>query len=99
MRTTQFVAPFWALFSAPPGWVFSQVFVPVDDENTVFFFIHARTDGVTIDEEERGKILGWSGVGELDDDFHMDFHTGNMWRQDRDAMDRKKHGRTSASAA
>jgi phthalate 4,5-dioxygenase oxygenase subunit len=92
VRTTQFVAPFWTLFSAPPGWVFAQVFVPVDDYNTVFYFIHARLDGPVIDEAERAKIKLWSGVGELDDDFHMDFHTGNMWRQDRDRMDRQKHG-------
>ncbi|MFT4081138.1 MAG: Rieske 2Fe-2S domain-containing protein [Nocardioides sp.] len=92
VRTTQFVAPFWALFAAPPGWIFSQVFVPVDDYNTVFYFIHARIDGEPIEPDYRKKILEWSGVGELDDDFHMDFHTGNMWRQDRDSMDRAKHG-------
>ncbi|WP_216893146.1 Rieske 2Fe-2S domain-containing protein [Nocardia alni] len=92
VRTTQFVAPSWALFSAPPGWVFSQVFVPVDDYNTVFYFIHARDDGNVIDEPYRAKILEWSGVGELDNEFHMDFHVGNMWRQDRDSMDRGKRG-------
>ncbi|MGV9871084.1 hypothetical protein ACWDV6_52305, partial [Rhodococcus koreensis] len=92
VRTTQFVAPNWALFSAPEGWAFNQVFVPIDDENTVFYFIHAREGDEIIDEPYRAKILEWSGVGDLDDDFHMDFHSGNMWRQDRDLMDRKKHG-------
>ncbi|MGW4340009.1 Rieske 2Fe-2S domain-containing protein [Rhodococcus koreensis] len=92
VRTTQFVAPSWALFSAPENWVFSQVFVPVDDENTIFYFIHARLDDENIEPDYRAKILEWSGVGELDENFHMDFHSGNMWRQDRDSMDRKKHG-------
>ncbi|MBV6761587.1 Rieske 2Fe-2S domain-containing protein [Rhodococcus opacus] len=92
VRTTKFVAPYWAMFSAPEGWIFSQAFVPVDDENTVFYFIHAREGDEIIDESYRAKILEWSGVGDLDEDFHMDFHSGNMWRQDRDLMDRKKHG-------
>ncbi|QYB07018.1 Rieske 2Fe-2S domain-containing protein [Rhodococcus sp. USK10] len=92
VRTTQFVAPNWALFSAPEGWAFNQVFVPVDDENTIFYFIHARLDDENISPDYRAKILEWSGVGELDENFHMDFHSGNMWRQDRDLMDRKKHG-------
>lgn len=96
VRTTQFVAPYWAMFASTDVWWFGQAFVPVDDYNTLFYFVHGRLDGATIDEDERGRIKDWSGIGELDDDFHMEGHVGNTWNQDRRSMDRKRWGGSSS---
>jgi phthalate 4,5-dioxygenase len=87
VRTSHWTAPFWGNFAAPRGWGFQQAFVPIDDYNTMFYYVHYRTDGAVIDADERLQIARWAGIpDELDRDFGMPFGVENGWGQDRAAM-------------
>jgi phthalate 4,5-dioxygenase oxygenase subunit len=90
VRVTDFVMPFWALFPAPDEWRYTQAAVPCDDSNTIFYWVQARFDGVPLTDEDRARFDQWSGVGELDDSFNMNYSVENLWGQDREAMKRTR---------
>lgn len=89
VRTTLFVAPFFAFFPAPPGWIYMQAFVPVDDTHTMFYYIQTRTDGAPIEDAERAEIFARAGLRpgvDIDADLRKVKNRSNLWGQDRDAM-------------
>ena len=44
VRTTLFIAPFYSLFPGSVGWTNMQLFVPIDDDHTMFHFIQVHHD-------------------------------------------------------
>jgi phthalate 4,5-dioxygenase oxygenase subunit len=53
VRVTQFIAPVYTLVPPPADLIMMQIFVPIDDESTMFFFVKTRTDGPMSDAERR----------------------------------------------
>jgi phthalate 4,5-dioxygenase len=92
VRITHFVAPIYAMFPAPAGMVNMQMFVPLDDESTMHYFvkislgepIDARQ--VALHEMRAGARMGI----ELDDEYRMRGNSENLWLQDRAAMESGK---------
>lgn len=87
VRITHFVAPFHATFPAPAGWGSLQMFVPLDDEHTMFHFV--RWSETPIDDAERERQFAWSGTRkgiDLDDGYRKIRTKENNWLQDRERM-------------
>jgi phthalate 4,5-dioxygenase len=106
VRVTLFVAPFYALIPPPAGFHSTmQMFVPIDDEHTMFFF--AKRAGTPLDDEQRG--MHWYRAGlrrgiDMDASYRKTRTRENNWLQDRDAMRRGEsnsgiHGVTMEDAA
>ncbi len=90
VRVTLYVAPIFAIFPAPKGWASMQMFVPIDDEHTMFYYVLWKYDS-PIDEATRERYLHQHGmrVGiDMDHDFRKIRTRENMWMQDRGAMAR-----------
>jgi phthalate 4,5-dioxygenase len=88
IRVTLFAAPFHAFIPAPDGWGFMQIFVPIDDEHTMFHFVRYRFDE-PIDADARQRHLTWSGTRkgvDVDDEYRKVRTKANAWGQDRAAM-------------
>jgi phthalate 4,5-dioxygenase oxygenase subunit len=88
VRVTLFVAPFHALFPAAEGWGSIQMFVPIDDEHTMFYFV--RWSDEPIDAEERARTFKWSGTQkgiDIDDEYRKTRTRENTWLQDRSLME------------
>ena len=90
VRVTLFVAPFISLFPGPLGWTSMQIFVPIDDEHTMFHFIQTRHDKA-IDELTRSRRAKRSGMElgvDLDPhDYRKIRSRANNWMQDRVEME------------
>jgi phthalate 4,5-dioxygenase len=90
VRVTLFIAPFVSLFPGPLGWTSMQIFVPIDDEHTMFHFIQARGDK-PIDDVTRQRRAQRSGMEigiDLDATEYRKIRTrANNWLQDRAAME------------
>ena len=87
-RITHFVAPFYALFPAAAGWTSMQLFVPIDDEHTMFHFIQTQHDK-PIDDVMRVRRIQRSGLEigvDLDADYRKVRSRENNWLQDRAAI-------------
>lgn len=95
VRTSHFIAPFYGMFPAPEGWGFQQAFVPIDDYNTMFYFVHYRLDDEPLPPGERENIDMWSGTQNLMPDGGLEYTIDNWWKQNRRAM---KHGSFSGLA-
>ena len=88
VRVSLFVAPFYGLFAGQKGWGSMQAFVPLDDENTMLYFIRYNLTR-PVDAEERKYHATWSGLVpgvDIDDEFRMVRNKSNNWLQDREAM-------------
>lgn len=88
VRVTLFVAPFFA-FIPPPAELQSamQIFVPIDDEHTHFYF--AKLTKTPLDAAQREMHVYRAGFRpgiELDEDDHKVRRRENNWLQDRAAM-------------
>lgn len=90
VRVTLFIAPFIALFPGPLGWTSMQMFVPMDDEHTMFHFIQARHDK-PIDQLTRERRAARSGMVLGVDVDPLDYRKirtrDNNWLQDRTEME------------
>jgi phthalate 4,5-dioxygenase oxygenase subunit len=89
VRTTLFVAPFTVLIPPNNQYKLSQMLVPIDDVNTMFYWIAWHPDpqkGIT---QEAWRKFCAATVGE---DLHPDFTKkrtlANLYQQDREAMKR-----------
>lgn len=51
VRVTQFIAPIYTLVPPPANLILMQMFVPIDDASTMFYFVKARTDAPMSDAE------------------------------------------------
>jgi phthalate 4,5-dioxygenase len=89
IRTSHFIAPIFAMFPAPQGWVWMQAFTPVDDEHTIFW--NFQVNDTPIGAEQRATLFERAGMRpgiDLDDQLRPAGNRGNSWLQDRAAMRR-----------
>jgi phthalate 4,5-dioxygenase oxygenase subunit len=86
IRSTVFVAPATALI--PPNNLYNvaNVNVPMDDENTAFYFIAWGHPAKTPETETWRKFLGQRVGVDLDAEYRPLRNKGNKFWQDRDAM-------------
>jgi phthalate 4,5-dioxygenase oxygenase subunit len=88
VRVTLYVAPVYAIFPAPKGWASMQMFVPIDDEHTMFYYVLWKRES-PIEEETRERYLEQHGmrVGvDMDEQFRKTGNKDNNWMQDRELM-------------
>ncbi len=88
VRVTLFVAPFYGLFAGQKDWGAIQAFVPIDDENTMLYFVRYNLKQ-PVDEKERERQVAWSGLipgVDIDENYRMMRNRRNDWLQDRAAM-------------
>jgi phthalate 4,5-dioxygenase oxygenase subunit len=89
VRVTLFLVPFTAFIPRPLEKTQSshiQVFVPVDNERTIFYGVFFSQDGSPIDEAEvRAKHHVVPGV-DLDRNWYKFANEDNWFNQDREAM-------------
>jgi phthalate 4,5-dioxygenase oxygenase subunit len=90
VRVSHYVAPFLGMFPAGDGWGNLQMFVPMDDEHTMQFFIAYKTTGPITDvEREELDLEAGARIGiDIDGDFRKLRTRENNWLQDREAMSR-----------
>jgi phthalate 4,5-dioxygenase len=90
VRVTLFVAPFFALIPPPAGLISMQIFVPIDDEHTMFYYVKAGRDAPLTDEDRKihEQRSGMRPGIDFDDDFAKFRTSENLWQQDRKAMAR-----------
>ena len=89
VRVSLFMAPIYAMFPPPKGWVWMQAWAPVDDENTMFYFF--QVSETALGAEQRAGFLKdmelRPGI-DLDDEHRLRRNRANNWLQDRAAMRR-----------
>jgi phthalate 4,5-dioxygenase oxygenase subunit len=85
MRITAYIAPFTVLI--PPNTLYdpAQLMVPLDDENTMFYFV-ITSDRERIDQEAWRKASGARVGVDLDTEFRKIRTRANDFLQDRQAM-------------
>ncbi|HEX3865124.1 MAG TPA: Rieske 2Fe-2S domain-containing protein [Gemmatimonadaceae bacterium] len=91
VRVSLFIAPIYAMFPPPKGWVWLQAFAPIDDEHTMFYFFRVAEKAIT--PEQRAQLLkdAWLRPGiDLDDDHRLKGNRSNNWLQDRESMRRRE---------
>ena len=89
VRTTLFIAPFTVLIPPNDQYRLAQMLVPVDDVNTMFYWIawHPERDKGISQEEWRAFCAATPGV-DLDENFRKKRNLSNRYLQDRAAMKR-----------
>jgi len=95
VRVTLFVAPVYTIFPAPAGWGNMQVYLPIDDEHSMLFYVRYKYDAPITDEEREAQ---WKQTGMrpgVDVDPAREWqkfrNPSNLWMQDRAAMRRGDH--------
>src|SRR5687768_9920028 len=89
VRTTLFIAPFTVLIPPNDQYNLAQMLVPIDDVNTMFYWIAWHPDpakGISQDEWRR-FCAATPGV-DLDENFRKKRNLANRYLQDREAMKR-----------
>jgi phthalate 4,5-dioxygenase oxygenase subunit len=89
VRVSLFIAPIYAMFPPPKGWVWLQAFAPIDDTHTMFYFF--QVSETAISAEERASMLETARLRpgiDLDEEHRLQGHRANNWLQDRAAMRR-----------
>jgi phthalate 4,5-dioxygenase oxygenase subunit len=89
IRTTLFIAPFTVLIPPNDQYNLAQMLVPVDDVNTMFYWVAWHPDpkkGIS-QEEWRSFCAATVGV-DLDLNFRKVRNSSNKYLQDREAMKR-----------
>ncbi|MFM1813638.1 MAG: hypothetical protein RLZ98_333 [Pseudomonadota bacterium] len=95
VRVTLFVAPCYAIFPAPKGWASMQMFVPIDDTHTMFYYVMWNYEQ-DLSDELRAHYFEKHGVRvgiDMDDQYRKVRNRDNTWLQDRDAM---REGRSAS---
>ena len=90
LRITLFVAPFTVLIPPNNLYSLSILNIPLDDTNTMFYFI-AWSEGEGIDQDEWRKFCGAQVGVDLDANFHRTRTRENNYLQDRQAMKLGSH--------
>jgi phthalate 4,5-dioxygenase oxygenase subunit len=89
VRTTLFVAPFTVLIPPNNQYKLSQMLVPIDDVNTMFYWIAWHPDPKKgISQEAWRKFCGATVGEDLNPDFTKKRTLANLYLQDREAMKR-----------
>ncbi|MGA2394303.1 MAG: Rieske 2Fe-2S domain-containing protein [Candidatus Lustribacter sp.] len=89
VRVTIFLVPFTAFIPRPLEKTQNahiQVFVPVDDERTIFYGVFFSQDGRPVDEAETRRQHHVVPGVDLDRNWFRIANVGNWFNQDRDAM-------------
>ncbi len=82
VRVTVYIAPFVTLIPPHDTWRSAQVFVPIDDHNTMFYFV-AWSDRILL-ETERWRRDNHARPGiDLDENFRKLRNRGNDYLQNR----------------
>ena len=84
-----FAAPFYGFFPMPEGFGAMQVFVPVDDETTHFYFAQYSLSG-PVDKENYAYRSGARMGIDLDEDFRKVRTVENTFLQDRELTKRAR---------
>jgi phthalate 4,5-dioxygenase oxygenase subunit len=89
VRTTLFIAPFTVLIPPNNRYNLAQMLVPMDDVNTMFYWIAWHPDPAKGIAPADWRRFCAATVGEdLDPDYRKKRHLGNDYLQDRAAMQR-----------
>ena len=89
VRTTLFIAPFTVLIPPNDQYNLAQMLVPLDDVNTMFYWIAWHPDPAKgISQEEWRRFCAATPGVDLDENFRKKRNLGNRYLQDRDAMKR-----------
>jgi phthalate 4,5-dioxygenase oxygenase subunit len=88
VRVTLFAAPCYVTFPAPAGFVYMQIFVPIDDYNTIFYFVQCSYDkAFDPDTIEKRRYRAGFRIGiDIDEEFRRIPRRANNWQQDRAGM-------------
>ncbi len=89
MRTTLYIAPFTVLIPPNNQYNLAQMLVPIDDVNTMFYWVAWHPDpkkGIT--QEAWRKFCAASVGADLNADYTKKRNLSNMFMQDRAAMKR-----------
>jgi len=90
LRITLFVAPFTVLIPPNDSYQLSILNIPLDDINTMFYFI-AWSDGEGIDQDAWRKFCAAEVGIDLDSSFRPIRTRANSYLQDRDEMKQGSH--------
>jgi phthalate 4,5-dioxygenase len=90
LRITLFVAPFTVLIPPNNLYQLSILNIPLDDTNTMFYFI-AWSDGAGIDQDAWRRFCAAEVGVDLDRNFRSIRTRANNFLQDRDAMKHDSH--------
>jgi phthalate 4,5-dioxygenase oxygenase subunit len=85
VRVTLFVAPFTVLIPPNDQYKLSQMLVPIDDENTMFYWV-AWHETKGIPQDQWREFCGARVGIELDENYRKKLTLENRFRQDRAAM-------------
>jgi phthalate 4,5-dioxygenase oxygenase subunit len=89
VRTTLFLAPFTVLIPPNDQYKLSQMLVPIDDVNTMFYWIAWHPDPKKgISQEAWRRFCGATLGEDLNPDFTKKRTLANLYQQDRAAMKR-----------
>jgi phthalate 4,5-dioxygenase oxygenase subunit len=89
VRTTLFIAPFTVLIPPNDQYNLAQMLVPLDDVNTMFYWIAWHPDPAKgISQEEWRRFCAATPGVDLDENFRKKRNLENRYLQDRDAMKR-----------
>ena len=89
VRTTLFLAPFTVLIPPNNQYNLAQMLVPVDDVNTMFYWVAWHPDPAKGISQEAWRRFCAAEVGvDLDRDYRKKRNLGNDYLQDREAMKR-----------
>jgi phthalate 4,5-dioxygenase oxygenase subunit len=86
VRVTQFIAPIFTLIPPPAGLIMMQIFVPIDDESTMLYYVKASLDG-PMDDAERTLHETRSGMRpgiDMDVNYRKFRSRENDWLQSDD---------------
>lgn len=87
VRITAFAAPFTAFIPPFDEFTGTQIFVPVDDHHTTFYYIQQAHKRPASQENWRKAVFARVGV-DLDENYRKVRNRQNNYLQDRDAMKR-----------
>jgi len=89
VRTTLFIAPFTVLIPPNDRYNLAQMLVPIDDVNTMFYWIAWHPDPAKGITQEAWRRFCAATVGEdLDENYRKKRNLANRYLQDRAAMQR-----------
>jgi phthalate 4,5-dioxygenase oxygenase subunit len=89
VRTTLFVAPFYAFFPPPVDWTYMQAFVPIDDHHTMFYYVQVH-HSQPADEARLFAFAGARPGVDIDAEYRKVRTRANNFLQDRAAMKRRE---------
>ena len=89
VRTTLFIAPFTVLIPPNNQYNLAQMLVPVDDVNTMFYWIAWHPDPAKGISQQAWRAFCAAEVGvDLDENYRKKRNLANRYLQDREAMKR-----------